>query len=174
VQEYHAIRPHAQPSVKPATRVLASGHDRDMRTRILWVLSGFVLLIAAAFAVKQYNDTYAHPVSPQINVTPANLGLTPRATASHTRQHHHIITLRLRAVAPVWVRVTADGRRVYQGIMRPGKVTSRWTAHRTMYILTYDGMHLKAVYNGRQMGVMATRPGLMVDQATPNALTQVS
>lgn len=163
VQEYYASRPIPVPTVKAATRVLANGYERHNRKRFLWAFGAVLLILAGGFAIKAYNDTYNRAYSAPLNVTPANLGGTTFAGApSHPVAHS--VTLRLRALAPVWVRVTADGRQVYQGILR-GK-NHNWVAKRSIYVATYDGAHIRVVYNGRQLGLMAHRPGLGFYAAT--------
>jgi hypothetical protein len=163
VQEYYASRPNPQPSVKAATRVLANGYERHNRKRFLWAFCAVLVILAGGFAIKAYNDTYNRAYSAPLNVTPANLGGTSfvRAPARHVA---HTVTLRLRALSPVWVRVTADGRQMYQGILRGNG--HHWAAKRTIYVATYDGAHIRVVYNGRPLGLMAQRPGLAFYVAT--------
>jgi transcriptional regulator with XRE-family HTH domain len=174
VQEFYARRPPPTPTVKAATRVLANGHQRQHRARILWTLGALVLLLAGGFAIKQYNDTYAHPYAP-LNVTPANLG-SPDPAPPPGHAAAQVIRLKLRPMAPVWVRVTVDGQRVYQGILRPRTPLNhrRWTAHRSIYVATLDGAHLKATFDGRPEGVLSTRPGLVVAAATSTGWQRVS
>lgn len=165
VQEYYAARPAPQPTVKAATRVLASGYERQNRTRLLWVLAAIVLLLVGGYTIKQYNDSYAHAYSPPLNVTPANLG-SVSAHAVVGKAGPPTIHLGLHAVAPVWVRVTADGVRRYQGILRPTSGSRLWSAHHSIYVVTYDGAHLKATYNGRRLGLLSHQPGLIGEVAT--------
>jgi hypothetical protein len=167
VQEYHTLRPSPQPAVRPATRVLASGHERQMRGRVLLVLSAVVLLFAGGFAIKEYNDTYMHPYTPQVNLTPANLGAASLPLAvSHATLSKRQVYLHLRSRSPVWVRVTVDGRRAYQGILRPTQRRMHWVARKSIYVATLDGAQLQVTYDGRPRGRMAARPGLVVDVAT--------
>jgi transcriptional regulator with XRE-family HTH domain len=163
VQEYYATRPPAQPSVQAATRVLASGRRREYRTRLLWSLAGIVLLLAGGFAIKQYDDTYAKP-EPPLSVTPSNLGVT--GAPLHHPPVATDLRLRLRATAPTWIRLTVDGRRAFQGVLRPGVGPRLWIAHRSIYLMTYDGSHLRLAYNGQYRGLLTPRPGLVVDGAT--------
>ena len=163
VQEYYASRPIPQPSVKAATRVLANGYERHNRKRFVWAFGAVLLILAAGFAIKAYNDTYNRAYSAPLNVTPANLGGSALVKAP-IRHQAHSVALRLRAVAPVWVRVTADGRQVYQGMLRGS--SRNWIARRTIYVATYDGAHLKVVYNGRPLGLMSNHPGLGFYAAT--------
>lgn len=175
VQEYHTLRPAAQPAVRPATRVLASGHERQMRSRVLLALSAVVLLFAGGFAVKQYNDTYNHPYTPQVNLTPANLGA---AAPSAAPPIHHAVSrpvyLHLRSRSPIWVRVTVDGHRAYQGIMRPNQRRMHWKARKSIYVATLDGAQLLVTYDGHPRGPMAAHPGLVVDVATASGWQRAS
>jgi len=138
VQAYPEHWPPPTPTVKAATRVLANAHQRQNRSRILWPLGALALLLAGGFAINQYNDTYAHPYTP-LNVTPANLG-SPDPTPPPRHSSSLALRLKLRATAPVWVRITVDGRRVYQGILRPHTPAAlrRWTAH-TWWLRTTVG-----------------------------------
>lgn len=163
VQEYYAARPIPQPSVKAATRVLANGYERNNRKRFVWAFGIVLLILAGGFAIKAYNDTYNRAYSAPLNVTPANLGGTSLVKAPALHKAHSVV-LRLRAVSPVWVRVTADGNQVYQGILR-GR-SRRWVARHSIYVATYDGAHLRVIYNGRSLGLMAQRPGLGFYAAT--------
>jgi transcriptional regulator with XRE-family HTH domain len=174
IQEYRDERPPPMPSVKAATRVLANGHQRQHRARILWTLGALVLLLAGGFAIKQYNDTYAHPYAP-LNVTPANLGSPdPALPARHASAQ--MLRVKLRPITPVWVRVTVDGKRVYEGILRPRMPLNlrRWAAHHAIYVATLDGAHLRATFDGHPEGILSTRPGLIVDAATPAGWQRVS
>ncbi|HEX8919596.1 MAG TPA: helix-turn-helix domain-containing protein [Chloroflexota bacterium] len=175
VQEYYATRPFPQPGIKAATRVLASGHERYLRKRILWTLGVLTLMLCGAFAIYQYNDTYAHPYSAPL-ITPANIGGTSPQIASvgHVTQPLKPIYVRLRATAPVWVRVTVDGHRAFQGILRPRSGSMRWVGYHAIYVLSYDGAHLVARYDGRPMGRLANRPGTIVDLASASSWHPVS
>jgi hypothetical protein len=175
VQEYYAIQAPPQPRVKAATRVLANGHERHNRSRVLWVLAAVVLMLAAGYAIREYNDAIAHPYSAPLKLTPQNLGAPDATPAPHRAQTAaRSIQLSLRAMSPVWVRVTADGRPAFEGVLRPQNSASRWMAHRTIYLVTYDGAHLRASYNGRRLGLVAHRPGLIVDLGTAKGWQRVS
>lgn len=170
VQEYNAYRPMTHPTVRPATRVLASGYHRENRARFLWGLAAIVLLLAAAYAIKQYNDASAHSYTP-LNVSPSTLGGTISPTP---RPQHHIrlAHVTLQALEPVWVRVTVNGRQAFQGILRPH--SSRLWTGRSVYILTMNGSRLRASYNGRQRGLLAARRGAVVDLVTAHGWQRVS
>jgi transcriptional regulator with XRE-family HTH domain len=175
IQEYYAVQAPPQPRVKAATRVLASGHERQNRSKVLWALAAVILLLAGGYAIREYNNAIAHSYSAPLKLTPQNLGAPDPTPAPHrVRSAARIVQLRLQATAPVWVRVTADNHRVFQGLLRPGDARTRWLAHHTIYVVTYDGAHLRATYNGRRLGLLAHRPGLTVDLATPRAWQRVS
>ncbi|MBV9279641.1 MAG: DUF4115 domain-containing protein [Chloroflexi bacterium] len=173
VQDYYAVVPAPQPTVKAASRILASGHERYHRTRLLWGLAVLVLLLACGYTIKQYNEIYAHPYSAPL-LTPANLGAGPVAPAARHRAAPAWFRVQLRATAPVWVRVTADNRQVFQGILRPRAGVRGWLAHRALYVVTFEGARLRVTYNGRHLGQVANQAGTVVDLATPAGLTRVS
>jgi hypothetical protein len=165
VQEFYTHRPLPQPGVKAATRVLAHGHRREIRTRLLWTVATVFLLVAAGFAIKQYNDTYAHPYTPLV-VTPANLGATTVPTAPAPL--HHVarpFRLRLHALAPVWA---------FQGVLRARRGAVAWVGRRSIYVMTLDGAHLRVTYDGRPVGLVSTQPGPVVDVATSSGWHRVT
>lgn len=170
VQEYNSYRPVTQPTVRPATRVLASGYHRENRTRFLWGLAAIVLLLAAAYAIKQYNDASAHSYTP-LNVSTSTLGGTISPTAQ-PQSRVHLARVTLQALVPVWVRVTVNGHRVFQGILHAH--SSRAWKGRSVYVLTMNGTHLRAIYNGQQRGLLSTRRGAVVDLATARGWQRVS
>jgi transcriptional regulator with XRE-family HTH domain len=164
VQDYRALQPQPPSVVKPATRVLASGYDRQNRARLLWALLALAVLLGGGYIIRQYSRN-AHAYTPPLNVTPANLGSgisRPKAAPALSN-----IRLELRAVAPVWVRVTADGVRQFQGILRPNQHFRQWQGHRTIYVVTLDGAQLLVRYDGRNVGALAPQPGMIVKVATP-------
>jgi transcriptional regulator with XRE-family HTH domain len=169
VQEYNSYRPIIAPNVRPATRVLAGSYHRENRTRFLWGLAAIVLLLAGAYAIKQYNDASAHSYTP-LNVSPSSLGgtISPTPKPKSAKSVH----VTLHAVAPVWVRVTVNGHRAFQGKL-PALVSRHWTGS-SVYILTMNGTSLKATVNGKQRGVLATRRGALVQMATPQEWRRVS
>ncbi|MGI8968188.1 MAG: helix-turn-helix domain-containing protein [Chloroflexota bacterium] len=173
VQEYYASRPVPQPTVKPATRVLANGHERRHRTRLLWIFSVLAMLLGSGYAFKLYTASYAQKYSPSL-ITPANLGATP--TIPHAAMGHGAMTVRVRlhALAPAWVRVTVDGTRRFQGILRPRMGSPRWVGRSSIYVASLDGEHVRVTVNGTARGLIAGQPGFAVSDATSNTWRRVS
>ncbi len=172
VQVYHASRPIVQPEVKAATRVLASGYERQNRTRLLWALAALVVLLVGGYAVKQYaQNGDAHAYAP-LNVTPANLG-SPVST-TNKKVHAATVRVRLQAIAPVWVHVIVDGKNGFKGILRPGHNGRLWVARHSVYMITYNGTHLRARYDGRPRGLLAAKPRLTVQLATVGGWQTIS
>ncbi|MGI8825487.1 MAG: helix-turn-helix domain-containing protein [Chloroflexota bacterium] len=172
VQEYHSLRPTQTPTVRPATRVLASGHNREHRRRILWSLATLLLFLGGGFAVKQYSDTYAHQYSAP-NITPPNLGVAqPPVQLPHTAPS--VVHVTLRPVSPVWVWVTVDRIPKFHGVLRPGSARTRWVAHSSIYVVTMHGARVMVSVNGRRMGPMSRHAGLTVDVATPTGWQRVA
>lgn len=173
LQDFYTVQAPPAPTVRPATRVLANVQTRRLRKRFLWILAAIVILFAGGFAIKQYNDSYDHSYAAPLQMTPQNLGgglKKPVATSHSTRPSH--LTLRLRAGSPVWVRVTADGHRAFQGLLHwHGRV---WTAHTSIYVMTYDGTRVRAVENGKALGFLASRPGLGVWSASSSGWKRIS
>jgi transcriptional regulator with XRE-family HTH domain len=175
LEDFYAFRPPPSPVVKPATRVLASVQTRRLRKRFVWTLLSVAILLACGFAIKQYNAGYDHSyaASPP-HLTPQNLGanLTKARIITRSPRTARVLLLHLRATSPVWVRVTADGKRVFQGLLHHhGRA---WTARASIYVMTYDGSRVKAVRNGTRLGSIAARPGLGVWSATPSGWKRIS
>lgn len=166
VQEYYALTPPVQTGVKAATRVLENGHRRYIRRRLLWGLGLVALFLAAGYAIRQYDEIYAHPSYSAPLLTPANLG-APATVAHKPAQPQRLIRLSLKAVAPAWVRVTADNRPVFHGLLRARMPRKSWSAHHSIYVLTPNGRWIMAVYNGKHVGRLATKAGWFMDVATP-------
>ena len=173
MQDFHTIRPEPQPDVKAATRVLASGYQRQHRKRLISSLVAVVVLLIAGYCIRQYNENYAHASSPQLNMTPANLGGGTVKQPKHAVAAATQFRIRLHAVAPVWARVTVDGVRRFQGIMR-NQPAQQWAAHHSIFVVTYDGAHIKALYNNQPSGLLAHQPGLVVWVANASGWHQAS
>jgi transcriptional regulator with XRE-family HTH domain len=172
LQDYYTYSPAPMSMVKPATRVLAGVHTRQTRKRFVWFLAAICILCAGAFAIKVYNDQYDHGYAAPLKITPQNVGANLNVSPSVHHSRTHSVALRLRAVSPVWVRVTADGHRVFQGLLhRPGHL---WHAVHTVYVMTYDGSRLRAAENGKSLGSVSSRPGLGVWAATSGGWHRIS
>jgi transcriptional regulator with XRE-family HTH domain len=175
LEEFYAYRPPPAPVVKPATRVLAGVQTRRLRKRFVWTLLSVVILLACGFAIRQYNAAYDHSyAAAPPHLTPQNLGanLTKSRLVTRGPRTARTLVLHLRATSPVWVRVTADGKRAFQGLLHHhGRA---WTAHTSIYVMTYDGTRVKAVRNGTPLGPIARRPGLGVWSATPASWKRIS
>lgn len=170
VQEFHDSRPVPQPMVKAATRVLASGYERQNRTKYLWALSALALLFVAGYAVKHYRESTPSAYSSPLNVTPANLGATI-STQTNVRAQvgaTHRVRLWLKATDAVWVRVTADGVRRFEGILHAHTAGRYWQARHSIYVATYNGPRLQVIYDGRALGHFSAQAGLTVRVGTPS------
>lgn len=177
VEEFHAERPIPQPTVKAATKVLANGHMRDYRRRILWGLGGLVVALGGAFTVKQYSDQYlAHASAPPLNVTPANTGVVTQPVVSHKHVSttRGTVKVRLRAVAPVLVHVTVDGKRVFTGLLQPGARGRAWTGNQDIYVLAYNGSLVRGTFNGHSTGLLAHSASLVLESVTASGWQRVS
>jgi Helix-turn-helix domain len=166
VQEYYALTPPAQASVKAATRVLENGHRRYIRRRLLWGMGLVALFLAGGYAIKQYDEIYAKPSYSAPLITPANLG-APLGVAHKPAPRQHLIHLSLKAASPAWVRVNVDNHIVFHGMLRARMPRKSWTAHHSIYVMTPSGRRIIAVYNGKQVGALASKSGWFVYVATP-------
>jgi transcriptional regulator with XRE-family HTH domain len=173
LQDYYVHQAPPAPMVKPATRVIADGQHRAVRKRLMWVFVAIAVMFAGAFAIKLYNDQYNHSYAAPLLVTPQNLGAN-LTSPSHVQKHavSNDIAVRLRAMSPVWVRVTADGRRVFQGLLRG--TGHRWQARKTIYVMTYDGSRLRGAENRAPEHVLSVQPGLGVWAASATGWHRIS
>ena len=174
VQEYYSTRPQPQPTVRAATRVLASGHHRESRSRLYWIFGVVALFLLSGYAIKQYNDSTAHAYQSPVNVTASGLSGTISPTPATHHRAARPMTVRLKAVAPVWVRVTVDSHRAFQGILRTQSGHTRWTGRHSIYVVTLNGSLIQGFYNGRPIGLLSDKPGLIVHMATPSGWHRVS
>jgi transcriptional regulator with XRE-family HTH domain len=174
VQEYYATRPQAPVTVKAATRVLASGYHRQTRSRLYWIFGVVAFFLISGYAIKQYNDSTAHAYQAAVNVTASGLSGTISPTPQTKRVAPRPMTVQLKAIAPVWVRVTVDNHQVFQGFLRVANTHARWTGRRSIYVVTLDGAHIQGFLNGRPQGLLSDKPGLMVDEITRSGWQRVS
>lgn len=170
VQQYHQLRPPPPPAVKAATRVLANGQQRQHRSRLFGFLGLVILFVIGAYIVKQYSQASAHASYQPPNVT-ASLGATIQPTAAPVKTRP--VRVYLHALSPVWIRVTVDGRRAFQGFLEPAHAR-RFVGKRGIYLMTYDGSRIRARYDGRRVGRLARASGILVQQATSRGWHRVS
>ncbi|MGQ0550973.1 MAG: RodZ domain-containing protein [Armatimonadota bacterium] len=67
-----------------------------------------------------------------------------------------------------WIRVTADGVKVFENVLRPGDVR-RWSANRVLQIRSGNAGGVDVTVNGRRLGVLGR-----VGQIASRAFTRVS
>jgi len=169
VEEFYASRPMPVPGVKPATRVLASGFERQTRKRILWAMTIVAGLLIAGYTIKYYSDRTASAAP--LPITPSNIG--GQITKPPKQPPPSIVSLQVRAIQPAYVRVKVDGVPRFDGTLRPRAGRKMWTGHHTVYIATFNGSNLMVRLPGHRWSVMASAPGLAVDEATPSGLKPV-
>jgi cytoskeletal protein RodZ len=175
VQEYYVARPAPVPTVKPATRVLASGFDRAHRKRLLWALTVVAAMLVAGYAIKTYSDNANRASANTLSVTPANLQAPNQQPGSHDqRPAVKTVRLALRAVQPTFVRVTVDGKRLFDGPMQSHPRFKSWIGHRSIVVATFDGSHVQVRVNGKGIGFLSTNPGMAVGEATPSGWRPIS
>ncbi len=67
-----------------------------------------------------------------------------------------------------WIRVTADGVKVFENVLRPGDVR-RWSANRILQIRSGNAGAVDVTVNGRRLGVLGR-----VGQIASRAFTRVN
>ena len=87
----------------------------------------------------------ATPFSPIVTVTPT-FPANPQGG----------VTLALEATEHVWVRVTADGSKVFENLMATGQVES-WSGQEVIVVETGNGAGLLVTVNGQPQGAMCGR-----------------
>ncbi|MDR5697890.1 MAG: DUF4115 domain-containing protein [Armatimonadota bacterium] len=150
------IRPAAPPS--PLRRVLR------------WAVAVLVVLfgVVAYVGYREIRAFYATPIP-----TPEPLAATPVPTVPQpvaaepspelpppTPATVDGVRLVARAADVSWLRVVADGRRVFEGFIRPGE-SQVWEAQQTLNIVIGNASAVALEVNGRQMGTLGG-PGEVV------------
>jgi len=92
---------------------------------------------------------------PVVEGTPLSPGSTPQAGASPTSEAAipGKATVKVTAVRDVWMRVTVDGAKTYEGTLAQG-TTRQWTGDSTVRIRTGRADVVKLTVNGEDRGLM--------------------
>ncbi len=77
------------------------------------------------------------------------------------------ITAQLTTTGTSWIRVTSDGRRVFQGILVAGE-GRRWSADRALIIRVGNAVAVDLIVNGRPLGPLGG-PGQVVELRFPES-----
>lgn len=163
---------------------------RRLVTLSLWLLIP-LLIVVALIGYVQLRDLARSgpgaapspaPLAPTGTPAPApsptsaaGLASTPEptpATASSPAAPQEVegIALALTASGTSWLRVTADGTRVFQGTVYAGDART-WTAQRELVIKIGDAAVVELVVNGRHLGVLG-RPREVVTLRFPAPLEE--
>ena len=87
--------------------------------------------------------------------TPATL-TSPIVTPTFPANPQGVVELILEATEHVWVRVTADGQQVFEGMMAAGQ-TAPWSGRQQVAVDTGNGAGLRVTVNGQAQGTMCGR-----------------
>jgi cytoskeleton protein RodZ len=88
--------------------------------------------------------------------TAAETPAPPAATPTFPASSQGGVTLTLEATEHVWVRVTADGRTAFEGMLATEQVET-WSGREVIVVETGDGAGLQVTVNGQPQGTMCGR-----------------
>jgi cytoskeleton protein RodZ len=88
--------------------------------------------------------------------TAAETPAPPAATPTFPASPQGDVTLTLEATEHVWVRVTADGRTAFEGMLATEQVET-WSGREVIVVETGDGAGLQVTVNGQPQGTMCGR-----------------
>jgi cytoskeletal protein RodZ len=135
------------------------------------VLVALVAIVAGvAYLVSRYTGedaaataTTAAPAEAALPITAAQTPSTatematrPAATPTFPASPQGGVTLTLEATEHVWVRVTADGRTAFEGMLATEQVET-WSGREAIVVETGDGAGLQVTVNGQPQGTMCGR-----------------
>jgi cytoskeletal protein RodZ len=139
-----------------------------------FVLVALVAIVAgAAYLVSRYTGQDAADAAATVTtVAPAEAALPttaaqtpstatepptrPAATPTFPASPQGDVTLTLAATEHVWVRVTADGRTAFEGMLATEQVET-WSGREAIVVQTGDGAGLQVTVNGQPQGTMCGR-----------------
>lgn len=156
--------PVASPPPPPSTM----GLDRLMIAGVVLIVllaaitaAGFMLSrnagrgAAATVATQETTTAPAPAVAGVPPTTPASLA-SPIVTPTFPANPQGVVELILEATEHVWVRVTADGQQVFEGMMAAGQ-TAPWSGRQQVAVDTGNGAGLRVTVNGQSQGTMCGR-----------------
>ena len=97
-------------------------------------------------------ETSTATATPSPSPSAASFTLTPSKPASTTGIH-----VELQIAARAWMRVYADGQRVFEGFAEKG-TTQNWDAAKQIYIHCGYGSGVRAIVNGQEYGLLSQEP----------------
>ncbi len=144
---------------------------RRIAALLLWAAL-FFALYAAYVGYTQLRE-FARPVpaarpepSPHIEASPPPAPVTPPpAPVEGPPPPAAGVTLALTTTGRSWLRVVADGQRVFQGILEAGEART-WSAARDLSIRIGNAAAVQLTVNGRPLGPLG-RPGEVVELRFP-------
>ena len=86
------------------------------------------------------------------NAAPGGTAEPPRIALPARGEAIRGVSVMLRATGRSWLRVTVDGVRVFEGVVRAGEVRE-WTARRVVHLRTGNAGAADLTVNGRRLGV---------------------
>jgi cytoskeleton protein RodZ len=128
------------------------------------VLVALVAIVAGgAYLVSRYRGeeaaataTMTAPAEAALPTTAAQTPAPPAATPTFSASLQGGVTLTLEATEHVWVRVTADGRTAFEGMLATEQVET-WSGREVIVVETGDGAGLQVTVNGQPQGTMCGR-----------------
>jgi cytoskeleton protein RodZ len=100
--------------------------------------------------------TATGPAKAMLPPTASATRLSPAVTPTFPANPQGGVTLALEATEHVWVRVTADGQKVFEGMLARGQVET-WPGQERIVVETGNGAGLQVTVNGQPQGAMCGR-----------------
>jgi cytoskeleton protein RodZ len=128
------------------------------------LLVALVAIVAGgAYLVSRYTGeeaaataTTAAPAEAALPTTATETPTRPAATPTFPASPQGGVTLMLEATEHVWVRVMADGRTAFEGMLATEQVET-WSGQEAIVVETGDGAGLRVTVNGQPQGTMCGR-----------------
>ncbi len=144
---------------------------RRIAALLLWVAL-FFGIYAAYVGYTQLRE-FARPVpsphpepsAPALEASPPAAVPSPPVPAESPPPAVSGVALVLSTTGRSWLRVVADGQRVFQGILEAGE-TRTWSAARDLSIRIGNAAAVRLTVNGRPLGTLG-RPGQVVELRFP-------
>ena len=100
--------------------------------------------------------TATTPAQAALPTTAARTTVSPAVTPTFPADPQGGVTLALEATEHVWVRVKADGRTIFEGMLATGQVET-WSGQEVVVVETGNGAGLQVTVNGQPQGTICGR-----------------
>jgi len=172
IEAAHLAAPRAAKTSEATTAMSLTAPTGQALWTAFWIagaVATVVLLALGGWWVATRSGLLSHPTATPIPVATtempptapppntATASQTPQATPTFPVAASGGVTLTLEPLEHVWVRVTADGFTVFEGMIGPDSTQPPWTAEELVVVETGNGAGVIAVVNGQVQGPVGGR-----------------